>query len=332
MGSPPEVFGVCSCTHFRASAAWSLWNMAELTAAIRSRPPLRINMDETRITLHCQQRRGLKGSQAQLRALSRGSRRSKSLVQNVSLKQKRGGFTHIAMICDDSSIQPRLPQILLGNEHTFPAATLSSLQPTLPPNIILWRRKSGWVTKSLMRSILKELSRALAELKASRQVILLLDTAGVHICPYFLRAASREGIIVQYVPAKLTWLLQPLDTHAFARFKLCLHQQYRRHVMRTNDGKCELSAMILLVAVACRKVFQGTAWKTAFVANGYGSLQRHVRTSVLEALDWERAPELAAGLPTFKEIEYVFSTANCYSPRGILASAPPTAQRASSRT
>ena len=64
LGSPPEVFGVRSCTHFRASAAWSLWNMAELTAATRSKPPLRINMDETRITLHCQQRRGLKGSEA----------------------------------------------------------------------------------------------------------------------------------------------------------------------------------------------------------------------------------------------------------------------------
>ena len=108
------------------------------------------------------------------------------------------------MICDHSSVQPRLPQILLGNEHIFPAATRSSLQPTLLPNIILWRRKSGWVTKVLMREILKKLCRALGELEAQRQVILLLDTAGAHICEHFLRAASRERIIVQYVPAKLT--------------------------------------------------------------------------------------------------------------------------------
>ena len=119
--------------------------------------------------------------------------RKHKLVQNVGLGKQRAGFTHVAMICDDVSLQPRLPQILIGNESLFPAATIGALQGTLPPNIHLWRRKSGWVTKGLMQEILKELCAALGDLLASRQVVLLLDTASVHICPQFLRAASRKG-------------------------------------------------------------------------------------------------------------------------------------------
>ena len=145
--------------------------------------------------------------------------RRRKLVQNVVLSKQRAGFTHVALICDDVSLQPRLPQILLGNERLFPAATIAALQGTLAPNIHLWRRKSGWVTKELMLEILKDLCAALGALTATHQVVLLLDTASVHICPKFLRAANRKGIMVQYIPAKLTWLLQPLDTRVFARFK-----------------------------------------------------------------------------------------------------------------
>ena len=74
----------------------------------------------------------------------------------------------------------------------------------------------------------------LGALTATHQVVLLLDTASAHICPKFLRAASRKGIVVQYIPAKLTWLLQPLDTHVFARFKQFLIQEFREGLVRSG--------------------------------------------------------------------------------------------------
>ena len=42
------------------------------------------------------------------------------------------------------------------------------------------------------------------ELTATHFVVLLLDTAGVHVSPWFLRSACRRGVAVQDVPAKLT--------------------------------------------------------------------------------------------------------------------------------
>ena len=96
---------------------------------------LRINLDETACRLHCDQKRGLAVSRQ--RALSRAKKRE--IVQDVSRGKLRGCFTLIAMICDDASLQPLLPQILLGNEHIFQQRVLDGLRPSLPVHAALWR-------------------------------------------------------------------------------------------------------------------------------------------------------------------------------------------------
>ena len=229
------MFGVCwqrGCALFypgwrnfcQAAAAWKLWNHAARTAAEAGRPLLRINLDETRIPFHHTLPAGIQTKRKPTNLAGLLPRRHR-VVQHVGLGRQRAGFTLVALMCDDVSLQPRMPQILLGNESLFKATTVAALRPTLPPNIVLWRRKSGWVTKDLMQDILREICGALGARTTTHQVVLLLDTAGVHICPKFLRAASLKGITVQYIPAKLTWLLQPLDTHVFARFKRFLLQK-----------------------------------------------------------------------------------------------------------
>ena len=290
----------------QATAAWKLWNLAELVAREAGRPLLRINLDETRVPFHHSLPRGMQ-TKRKAKLPAGLTPRKRKVVQNVGLGKQRAGFTHVALICDDVSLQPRLPQILLGNESLFPAATVAALRGGLPPNIRLWRRKSGWVTKPLMQEILKELCTALGELLATHQVVLLLDTAGVHICPMFLRAASRRGVMVQYIPAKLAWLLQPLDTHAFARYKQYLTQEYRAGLMQNGTRATELTARVDAVVKACRKVLQAHAWAYAFEANGFSAQkQREVRQTILEELQWSRVPELPAGLPTFPEFVAIF--------------------------
>ena len=148
---------------------------------------------------------------------------------------------------------------------------------------------------------------ALGELTATHQVVLLLGTASVHVCPKFFRAASRKGIMVQYIPAKLTWLLQPLDTRVFARFKRYLVQEYRESLVQDGAQASELTARVGAIAQACRKVLQAHAWAYAFDANGFSAhAQREVRQTILEELQWSRVPELPAALPTFPEFVAIF--------------------------
>ena len=106
------------------------------------------------------------------------------------------------------------------------------------------------------------------------------------------------------MPAKLTWLLQLLDTHAFARFKVFIGCEYRHEIMRS--GQCELAAMVRIVARAVRKVLQGVAWSYAFDGNGFGRGQREVRKTILEVLDWEKAVASSCSLPALEQFRLMF--------------------------
>ena len=117
---------------------WQWWNFTERQT--KDRPVLRINLDETSCKLHYDQKRGL--AVLRQRAVSRAKKAE--IVQDVSRQKLRGCFTHIAMICDDASLQPRLPQIFLGNEHIFAKRVVDAIRPGFATNILLWRRKSSW--------------------------------------------------------------------------------------------------------------------------------------------------------------------------------------------
>ena len=111
------------------------------------------------------------------------------------------------------------------------------------------------------------------------------------------------GIMVQHIPSKLTWLLQPLDTHVFTRFKQYLVREYRGGLVQGGAQASELPARLHAVAKACREVSQAHAWAYAFDANAFSAhAQRDVRQTILEELQWNRVPELPAALPTFPEL------------------------------
>ena len=56
--------------------------------------------------------------------------------------------------------------------------------------------------------------------RSELQPILLLDTAKMHFSTAVLQACSRTRVWPVLVPASTTWLLQPLDTHAFAAYRV----------------------------------------------------------------------------------------------------------------
>ena len=225
-------------------------------------------------------------------------------MQDVSRHKLRGCFTHIAMICDDASLQPRLPQIFLGNEHIFPPRVIVTMRPDLAKNIVLWRRKSAWVTKSTMVEVVQALAAALGVELKRRRVMLLLDACRIHMGTGFLRACATRGILVHYVPASLTWLMQPLDTHAFSRFKAFIGCHYRQEVMKT--GHCKIAAMLRIVADAVRKVLQGVQWSYAFDANGFGQRQTQVRQRILDVLEQHTAVSASFQLPSYQQFAVIF--------------------------
>ena len=102
----------------KASASWRWfnWSIAQLPAG---KAPLRLNMDETTCRLFCDAAEGVIASELIARAARKGR-----VAQQATRGQTRSALSLIALLCDDSSIQPRLPQYILGNEHVLPAGVV----------------------------------------------------------------------------------------------------------------------------------------------------------------------------------------------------------------
>ena len=242
------------------------------------REPLMLNLDETAVAYYHGDQRG------NLVAWKRARHDGPEPVQRVSRRQLRGCITHIAIIADRPDVQPVLPQVLLGNESMLLARVVRALAGSLPPNVVLRRAKSSWTNIPTMIWVLQEVGRALAPWAATHQPILLMDCARQHLHHSVARAAARAGIWLAYVPAGLTWLLQPCDTHVFLRYKRHLRLGYARARAEAADGLVSTEAWLRLIADTIRSVLQGHAWRGAFSDNGLDGTQLALSSYVRKEL------------------------------------------------
>ena len=119
---------------------WQWWNCLEEQVAL-PRKVLRVNVDETAVRFYMPQRAGL---------VAKRRRGGPSLAQDAARRQQRSCATHVAAICDDTAVQPSLPQVFIGNEAVLQAAAVKLVRPALHKNVVLLRRKSGWVNKDFL--------------------------------------------------------------------------------------------------------------------------------------------------------------------------------------
>ena len=197
----------------------------------------------------------------------------------------RGNISFVAIICDDTSIQPRLPQVLVGNNHVLRVQDLEAVKASLPANVFLIRSKSCWVDHVLFAQILKWLRAAVSAIDPHIQILLLCDTSPVHLHGLVLKTAKEHRIRLCFVPASCTWLLQPCDTHLFRKFKAVLAELVRQFRVQNGMTHVPLEALILMIIKVIRTVLQGTRWETAFQHNGYDLHQTRVSSRVLNNLE-----------------------------------------------
>ena len=283
-----------------ASWQWFNWLLAQLPP---NKQPLLLNMDETACRLFYDPARGVLASE--LVALAA---RRKQVTQNAPTSQTRSVLSLVALLCNDSSLQPRLPQYILGNEHVLQASVLGELRRdvSLSPNVHILRRKSAWVNDTELAAIARHWGRVLQEHCPDKQPILLLDACSAHLGPRFLASCVRWKIWVMYVPARLTWLLQPADTHCFALLKANLRQLFHNAVLTAADGKVTVKDILKHLDEAIRKIFQGRSWSEAFEGNGWSCGQAQVRQRILDVLEWPAIPQVANGLPSLQDFQTIF--------------------------
>ena len=286
-------------------------------------------MDETGCCLFYDAAKGVLASEPIALEARRGR-----LTQKATRGETRSTLSLVALLCEDTAVQAELPQYIIGNEHVLPAAVVTELRVTgaLYPNVRLLRRKSAWVNDAVLAMIAKHWGEVLSRHRAERQPILLVDSCNAHLGRKFLAACARAKIWVVCVPARLTWLMQPADTHCFALLKAWLRKAFHEALLANEDGQVFVKEMVLHLNMAIRKVLQGRQWKGAFVSNGYAPGQRQVRAKILELLEWDTTPSVSSALPAFDEFQSLFPRRReaplrellaCHRARPAIPGAPP---------
>ena len=227
----------------QALAVWRWSNFLHKNSP-RGRTLVRINMDETSIRLHQAVRAGHLTTTARL--LKRSAR---SLTSNATTSETRGMFTLIAFVCDKKDIQNILPQILIVNDkHLSKTEPAAVLRQHLEANMVLWTASKAWVTSTLMCKIVRHLNKCLKQYKNTHHFILSSDGYRAHLTKPVWRALNRARIMYHLIPAKMTWALQPCDTHVFARLKDVLRHECQVRTLETSDGRLTMSLLCAALA------------------------------------------------------------------------------------
>jgi hypothetical protein len=267
---------------------WQWWNFCKGKVA-DGKTVLRINLDETAVCVFQGDQKG--------NVFVTKKRPRDEPVQRISKGKRRCYLTHIALVCDRADLQPSLPQVVVGNERTFLAREMAALTAACPAHVRLVRQKSAWNNKDLMRRVIRWLAEALRPHMHEVQPVLFLDACKVHLAAAVFAACASSGIWAIVIPAKMTWLLQPLDTHAFRLYKARLKQFFQDARISHGVADLEMAHFLPCMYRTFREVLQGQAWSEAFDKDGFGHQQGGVSSRVLDMLKLTGPLQVSCAMP-----------------------------------
>lgn len=260
-----------------------------------------VNMDETSIRLYQQPGRGY-----MVQVARRRKRSAKSLTHNVAKGRVLGTFTHVAMICDDDDLQPHLPQFLFINRTQISQAEFDCMQSEWHPNIHAHRVVNPWMTNDKMKLVLEGLATAVAAHSERRRVVLCADAHRSHIATSTWKSAAARNIFYFIIPPKLTWALQPCDTHLFAMFKDKLTTTCQHLAIANGRRRWDITLLLKALNTSVSDVLNKRSWRKAFVDLGYCGHQRDVSTRALEKVDLTERPQVPDAIPSLATLKMCF--------------------------
>ena len=287
--------------HLEATALWR-WSNYLQHLDPREKIRVLINVDETSVRLVPEEGKGHVSNRA-YRLLCSGM----PLGRNASLAAQRSAITHVAAICDQPEIQNRLPQVVLVGENQFTEGRANRLRSEAPAGVHLWRQKKAWVTTEVMVQYILLLGRLLQNLQTTHRFIIYLDSLRAHVSPRVLRAASRANLWICVIPAKMTWALQPCDTHLFASYKRLLGEEYQRRSGLTAAGDITWELLLESLWHVVHTLLQGKDWSAAFDSVGMRGQQRALSERTRRKLQYPlEAPQVQASLPPLSDFEQIW--------------------------
>ena len=110
------------------------------------------------------------------------------------------------------------------------------------------------------------------------------------------------------IPAKLTWLLQPLDTHLFQQYKCYLQKAYQVRRQETMAaGALNVQNMLGCIYDSTEHVLgEVGGWKAAFLEDGFGAQQARLSGFRKEQLELDGALDMGDERPSEEQVQLCF--------------------------
>ena len=207
------------------------WLLHAISANADAADVVVINMDETMLTSVKIQKLGNS-------TLSRDAAgRSQAVVRKMR-PLKRTSL--IASVCTAADIQQYLPQVRLisyGKSEGMPTQRVRQAYADAMYPQQAYHGTTGWATAKILKTWLRDLVNAVRRRKPNCIIVLIVDDAPSHIAEEFLRACRVHHVRLVILPAKMTWSLQPLDTHVFSQLKRKIREllfAYQERLLTTS--------------------------------------------------------------------------------------------------
>ena len=180
--------------------------------------------------------------------------------------------TLVGVVADQGALQPYLPQVIMPKytQKASPPAWLRASYAQQGFPLQYWHGTSGTSTPQTFIRWLSVVRSAVHSFNEDIWILLIMDCHSTHLDLRVLRHLGRLGILTVIVPAKLTWLLQPLDVYVYADLKRELRQHLAEATLNSSEDQVERGSWITPTATAIRSVLVRTDWSKQFDRLGAG--------------------------------------------------------------
>ena len=269
------------------------WLQYIVHMVVYDRPHVFINVDETALASVRHSGRGMA-------CLLRRSRASPKTRPRDRIDRSYTNTTLIAAACDCPGLQPLLPQVILARytQNVRVPATLQAHYRSCGFPFEFWHGSTGRVTPVIIRKWFTRLRQSVASYNPAAWIVLIMDCCTAHLDRESVAHLRRLGILVVFVPASLTWLLQLLDVYAFGRVKGELRKAEARTRANSADGQIVPGQWIKLATTVIRREIINRDWSPCFVRLGVGETCLDLSSPVADLL---AGKEIRPALPSRAE-------------------------------
>ena len=214
-----------------------------------------VNMDETHVS--------------QLTTGDKGTVPHNDMVRQESIKRlarkidrTEGKTSLLACVCNDASLQPKLPQVFLprySKDSKPPEHVLDMFEDTGFP-FEYWHSTTGMASVPIIKAWMTRLRAVVHKHNPAAYLLVVLDCATVHVAYDVLLHARKLGIILVLVPSRLTWMTQLLDVYVFSRTKWLIRNEMMRGSVRQNESVPSVGDWINACSRGARQAIVETDW------------------------------------------------------------------------